>query len=107
MTDEPTAPLPAADAAAPASTTAPAASAGPASTAGPAAPPSTAGPAGPRLRVGTVVWGLVLAVLGVAVLAWAAGADVDGQLALIVLLGGAGVALLVGSLISGLRASRR
>jgi len=54
-------------------------------------------------RVGTVVWGLVLAVLGVGVLAWAAGREIDLDVAAIVLVAGAGVALLVGSLVSGMR----
>ncbi|GEA81015.1 hypothetical protein [Cellulomonas uda] len=54
-------------------------------------------------RVGTVVWGLVLAVLGVGVLAWAAGRQIDVDVAAIVLVAGAGVALLVGSVVSGVR----
>jgi len=56
-------------------------------------------------RVATVVWGLVVAAVGVGLLAVAWGADLDGQLALIVLLGAAGLALLVGSLL-GMRTSR-
>lgn len=61
----------------------------------------------PRLRVGTVVWGLVLAAIGVGLLAWAAGLSIDVQLALIVLLAGAGGLLLVGSIVSAVRTSRR
>ncbi|WP_448061887.1 hypothetical protein [Cellulomonas hominis] len=64
--------------------------------------PATA-PAGPRLRVGTVVWGLVIATVGIGLLALAAGATIDVQLAFIVLLGAAGLALLGGSLVVGLR----
>ena len=60
-----------------------------------------------RLRVGTVVWGLVIAACGLGVLAWAGGARIDLQLALIILLAGAGLALLVGSLVSGARNARR
>lgn len=60
-----------------------------------------------RLRVGTVVWGLVLAAIGVGILAWASGLTIDVQLALIVLLAVAGAALLVGSLVSAARSSRR
>lgn len=60
-----------------------------------------------RLRVGTVVWGLVLAACGLGVIAWASGARIDFQLALIVLLAAAGVALLVGSIVSGARHARR
>lgn len=56
-------------------------------------------------RVGTVVWGLVVAAIGVGLLAIAWGANLDAELALIVLLGAAGVALLVGSLL-GMRRSR-
>ena len=59
----------------------------------------------PTLRVGTVVWGLVIAAIGVGLLSVAWGAHLDTQLALIVLLGAAGVALLVGSLV-GMRRSR-
>jgi|GEM_PF-1040468 len=71
-------------------------------------PPPPAPPAPePRkgLRVGTVVWGLIVAVVGVGLLSIAWGAHLDAELALIVLLGAAGVALLVGSLI-GMRRSR-
>jgi hypothetical protein len=64
----------------------------------PAPVPEERGP-----RASTVVWGLVVAVVGLWVLATAAGFDIDEQLALIVLLAGAGVALLVGSLISAAR----
>ncbi|MBT0994402.1 hypothetical protein KIN34_08900 [Cellulomonas sp. DKR-3] len=59
------------------------------------------------LRVGTVVWGLVLAVLGVGVLAWAGDRRIDVGLAAILLVAGAGVALLVGSLVTGARQRRR
>ena len=51
-----------------------------------------------RLRVGTVVWGLVIAAIGVGVVATAAGAVFDLQLALIALLAVAGVAMLGGSI---------
>jgi hypothetical protein len=53
--------------------------------------------------VGTVVWGLVVAVGGVLALVVAGGADVDGGAVAIGILGGAGLALVVGSLASGLR----
>jgi len=56
-------------------------------------------------RVGTVVWGLVVAAVGVGLLSIAWGAHLDTELAFIVLLGAAGVALLVGSL-AGMRRSR-
>jgi hypothetical protein len=59
------------------------------------------------LRVGTVVWGLVLAFLGVGVLAWAGDRSIDVGLAAILLVAGAGVALLVGSLVTGARQRRR
>jgi len=44
---------------------------------------------------------------GVWIIAWASGARIDAQLALICLLAAGGVALLVGSIVSGTRASRR
>ena len=85
-----------------------AAPAGPAATTplGAAAQPVTR-PARARLRIGTVVWGLVIAALGVGVLAYATGHTIDAQLALIVLLTVAGVTLLVGSLVGSARGSRR
>jgi hypothetical protein len=52
----------------------------------------------PRLRVGTAVWGLVIAAIGVGVVALASGAVFDLQLALITLLAAAGVAMLGGSI---------
>lgn len=72
--------------------------------------PSEPAPVDPprrRLRVGTVVWGLVIAAIGVGLLAWAAGVEIDLQLAMIVLLAVAGTALLVGSIVSGARNARR
>jgi hypothetical protein len=64
-------------------------------------PPAQSGP-----RVATVVWGLVLVALGAGVVAVAGGAHLDVGLAAIVVLAGAGVALLVGSLVAGLRRDR-
>lgn len=52
------------------------------------------------VRVGTVVWGLVIAAIGVGLIAWASGVLFDVELAVIVLVGAAGVALLLGSLLS-------
>ena len=70
----------------------------------PAAAMATA-PAPVAQRVGTVVWGLIVAAVGIGLLSLAWGANLDAELALIVLLGVAGAALLVGSLV-GLRRSR-
>lgn len=59
---------------------------------------------GPRgVRVGTVVWGLVVAAVGVGLMAFASGLVFDVELALIVLVAAAGVALLVGTLLSSRR----
>jgi len=77
--------------------------------------PVTTEPVGPapatttaaHLRVGTVVWGLVLALLGVGVTAVGAGAALDLQAALIVLLVAAGTALLVGAFVTAKRARAR
>lgn len=69
--------------------------------------PPEAEPRRLRLRVGTVVWGLVIAACGLGVLAWAGGARIDFQLALIILLAVAGSVLLIGSLVSGARSARR
>jgi hypothetical protein len=59
-----------------------------------------------RLRVGTVVWGLVLALIGIGVAAIGAGAALDVQAALIALLVVAGTALLVGAIVTTRRSSR-
>ena len=77
----------------------------------PAAGPTTAPTSAPApvarersaLRVGTVVWGLVLAVIGAGVIAVAAGAYLDLELALIGLLVLAGAGLLVGSVVTSVR----
>ncbi len=53
-----------------------------------------------RVRVGTTVWGLVVLAVGIGLLAIAAGAVFDVQLASIGLIAAAGVALLVGSLLT-------
>ncbi|MGC5167077.1 hypothetical protein [Luteimicrobium sp. DT211] len=55
------------------------------------------------VRVGAVVWGLVVAVCGVLALAAAGGASIDGGTVAIAILGGAGVALVLGSIVTGLR----
>jgi len=60
-------------------------------------------PARPPVRIGTIVWGLVIAAIGVLVLALAAGATIDPGLAVIGLLAGSGIALLIGALVSAAR----
>ncbi|WP_255491627.1 MULTISPECIES: hypothetical protein [unclassified Actinotalea] len=55
------------------------------------------------IRVGTVVWGLVVAAVGLGLVAFASGVWFDLELALIILVAAAGVALLVGSLLTGRR----
>lgn len=61
----------------------------------------------PILRVGTVVWGLVLAVIGAGIIAVAAGAQFDLELAFIGLLALSGVGLLAGSLVTSARRRHR
>lgn len=87
------------------------------SSAGPAAPPRPAPaastpapmpapvpvPASRGPRAGTVVWGLIVAVIGLGALAATAGYRIDSQLAFIVLLAVGGVSLLIGSLVSAAR----
>ena len=71
-----------------------------------AAPPAEPGPrtpARPRVRMSTVVWGAIIVIVGVGILARALGADFDNQLALIVLLAASGIALVVTSIVSGVR----
>ncbi len=55
------------------------------------------------VRVGTAVWGLVVAACGVLALAAAGGASIDGGSVAIAILGGAGVALVLGSIVTGVR----
>lgn len=50
------------------------------------------------VRVGTMVWGLVLAAVGAAILAFALGFAFDPELALIVVITAAGALLLIGSI---------
>lgn len=57
-------------------------------------------------RTGTIVWGLLILAAGVGLLAQAAGASIDLELAAIVLMGAAGALLVVGSLVSGARRRR-
>ena len=64
-------------------------------------------PARPALRVGTIVWGLVLAVIGAGVIAVAAGARFDVELASSALLTLAGVALLAGAIATSARRRQR
>jgi hypothetical protein len=49
------------------------------------------------IRVGTVVWGLVVAAIGIGLVATVAGVRFDVELAVIGLVAAAGLALLVGS----------
>lgn len=63
---------------------------------------SAAAPTGPR--VGTIVWGMILLLLGLAVIAVGLGTRLDLQLALVVLLAVGGVGLLLNA---ALRARRR
>lgn len=63
--------------------------------------PALAAPKGPR--VGTIVWGLILAILGGAAIAAGFGRQIDVQMGLIVVLGVAGVALLLGTIVTSAR----
>ncbi|MFS0705902.1 hypothetical protein AB6N23_15430 [Cellulomonas sp. 179-A 9B4 NHS] len=62
-----------------------------------------AAPTRDRVRVGTIVWGLVIALLGAGVLVIAAGYTIDLELAAIGLLVLAGLALIVGPLVANAR----
>src|SRR5665811_1264181 len=63
------------------------------------------GPVTPRrgVRVGTIVWGLVIAAIGVGILAYALDVTFDAQLASIIVIFAAGVLLLVGSIATSRR----
>ncbi|MEU4384433.1 hypothetical protein [Promicromonospora sp. NPDC023805] len=54
-------------------------------------------------RVGTAVWGLIVIAVGLGILAVSAGVMFDVGVALILLLGAAGVILVVGSVVSSIR----
>ncbi len=75
----------------------------PESTAPDSAAPAEPAPQRARLRVSTVVWGLVVATIGILVLATASGVTFDLGLVMIGLIGFAGIALLIGSIASGIR----
>jgi len=62
---------------------------------------------GAPIRMGTIVWGLVIVALGVLLILWNQGLAIQPQTAAIVLLLGAGVLLILGSLITALRGSRQ
>lgn len=85
---------------------------GPTGPTGPTGPASAGQPSAPLapprrgMRVGTIVWGLVLAAIGAGVLAWAVGVAFDVELAFIVLVAAAGVLLLAGSVATTLRRRR-
>lgn len=70
-------------------------------TAAPSAPAPSA--TSRRPRVATVVWGLVVLAVALGLMALGNGLVFDVQLAVILLVAGAGVALLVGSLIGARR----
>lgn len=60
----------------------------------------------PAVRLGSVVWGLIVALVGVGVLLVGAGYTIDVQLAAIVLLIAAGLGLILGPLVQSLRRGR-
>lgn len=66
-----------------------------------AGPQQPAAPKGPRMR--SIAWGLVLALLGVVVIAVGLGVRLDLELVFIGILAVAGLTLLIGSLVSGSR----
>jgi hypothetical protein len=64
---------------------------------------ASAAPLRRSVRIGTVVWGLVIAAIGLGILAFALGLVFDVELAMIVVVAAAGVLLLVGSLATSRR----
>jgi hypothetical protein len=82
--------------------------AAPATGTGTGTAPSVASPVhdSPRrrgARMGTVVWGILLAAIGAGIVARGLGVDFDVELALIIVLSVMGGALLVGSVVAGIR----
>ena len=62
-------------------------------------------PVAPRrgVRVGTIVWGLVIAAIGAGILAYALDVTFDAQLASIIVIFAAGALLLIGSIATSRR----
>ncbi len=67
--------------------------------------------AAPLVRTGprttTIVWGLIVVAIGVGLLSLSAGATIDVELAAILVLGAAGLLLVVGSVAGGVRRRRQ
>lgn len=82
-----------------------------AATAEPTPGPATATPppvpVATDVRVGTIVWGLVLAAVGVGFLALAAGLTFDVELAFIAIVALAGVGLVAGAVVTAVRRNQR
>jgi hypothetical protein len=57
-------------------------------------------------RWGAIIWGIILAAIGLWIMAAAAGLMIDGQLAMILLLGLAGLTLITTALIAAVRRPR-
>lgn len=55
------------------------------------------------IRMGTIVWGLIIAALGVLLILWDQGYSFDPRAAGVAILFGAGLLLIVGSIITALR----
>ncbi len=73
---------------------------------GPAAPAPAQALVRTGPRTGTIVWGFLVVAVGIGVLAQAAGARIDVELATILLLGVAGALLVLGSLLGAARRRR-
>lgn len=58
------------------------------------------------IRLGTIVWGAILVAIAVGIIAVAAGASIDVELAVIVGFAAAGVALVVGSIAVSVRKNK-
>lgn len=59
------------------------------------------------IRVGTIVWGAFFVAAAVLIIAVSTGAQIDAELTLIIGLAVAGLALVIGSILAGLRRNRR
>ncbi|HLS03639.1 MAG TPA: hypothetical protein VK030_02650 [Actinomycetales bacterium] len=57
----------------------------------------------PQIRMGTIVWGLIVVALGVLLIMWDRGMKIHPQVAGVAILFGAGALLIVGSVITALR----
>lgn len=56
-----------------------------------------------QIRMGTIVWGLIVATIGILIIAWDQGVKIHPQVAAVSVLFGAGALLVIGSIVTAIR----